>query len=91
VAAGRGLTYDLCMITRICPHCLVTSHFNYRWSGDVFDEDDGGRLAFTAFAWQCDNCQVPVCGVYGEDAEAGEETVWPAVVVRPTYPTYQTP
>jgi hypothetical protein len=82
------------MPTRVCPHCHVTSRFSHRWSLDHYNEFDPSDFRapdFTAFAWQCDNCDMPICGVYGPDAEAGEETVWPVTVARKTYPDVPPP
>jgi hypothetical protein len=73
------------MPKRACPHCHVASHFSRRWSAHFPSDDDwdGG----TVFADQCDNCDLPVCGAYGPDADSEDDvTVWPALVVRPEYP-----
>jgi hypothetical protein len=73
------------MLTLVCPHCNVASHFTPKWSEPQYDDPRDEVESYTAFAWLCDNCKMPVCGVYPEGAEEGDETVWPIVGGRIDY------
>lgn len=75
------------MATRTCPHCGIPSHFTfkgkYEYSENPYDETE----SFTAILEQCDNCGMPICGVYSPDAQDDDEvTIWPVVVARMDYP-----
>jgi uncharacterized protein DUF4145 len=75
------------MVARTCPHYGVPSHFTfqgkYEYSENPYDETE----SFTAILEQCDNCGMPICGVYGPDAQDDDEvTIWPVVVGRMDYP-----
>jgi hypothetical protein len=72
-------------MTRTCPHCGVASHFTIPWSGSYYEHGDRVE-AFTRFIATCDHCGMPICGVYGPDAEEGEEMVWPLEVIYAPYP-----
>jgi hypothetical protein len=70
-------------MVRLCPHCNVMARFTTEWTGNY---SMNGADSFTSFVATCDNCDMPICGVFGLDAEDGEETVWPGVVARKEYP-----
>jgi Domain of unknown function (DUF4145) len=74
------------MVTLVCPHCRVAAHFSPKWSEPQYDDPYVQVESYTAFARLCDNCKMPVCGVYPEGADEGDETVWPIVVARVDYP-----
>jgi hypothetical protein len=75
------------MPTRTCPHCHVSSRFTRQQSSPYYENVSDQVEAFTAFFEQCDNCGMPLCGIYGPDAEdEGDEVVWPLVAGRIEYP-----
>jgi Domain of unknown function (DUF4145) len=74
------------MLTRTCPHCHVASHFAIRYTSEYYDNESDQVESFTVFLGQCDNCGMPICGVYGPDAEEGDEVLWPLMVGRIEYP-----
>jgi hypothetical protein len=74
----------------VCPHCHVASHFTQKWHGGIYadsSEEFGQLEVFTAFAWQCDNCQMPVCGIYdGKPIDETDLTIWPEATFQKDYP-----
>jgi hypothetical protein len=69
-------------MTRVCPHCNVSSHFT-RWWNDRLEWGDQG-VDIVRFCEVCDNCEMPVCGTYLPDDEP--PLVWPIAVMRKSYP-----
>lgn len=71
-------------MTRVCPHCNVSSHFTRVWN-DQLDFGDYGDV-FVRFCEVCDNCDQPVCGTYQDDGGNDSPLVWPVAVTRKSYP-----
>jgi len=74
------------MVAFVCPHCHVAAHFTHKWSERQYGDADAEVETLTAFAWLCDNCLEPVCGVFPEGGREGDETVWPETIHRKDYP-----
>jgi Domain of unknown function (DUF4145) len=70
-------------MTRVCPHCNVSSHFTTMWS-DNWDEFSDPDEQLMRFCEVCDNCNKPICGIYA--AADDRPLVWPSVVTRKSYP-----
>lgn len=74
-------------MTRVCPHCNVSSHFAKVWGDYVDDEFSDPDDALLRFCEVCDNCYKPVCGIYAAGGTIYDPPlVWPVVVTRKSYP-----
>lgn len=79
-------------MTRICPHCNVSSHFTGVWDDRLDEHGDPGD-ALVRFCEVCDNCDRPVCGAYLDCYGIDDgyfiddsPSVWPVAVVHKSYP-----
>jgi Domain of unknown function (DUF4145) len=69
------------MPPRTCPHCNVVSNFETFGSSNWKARYGVGGNDHTAFAEQCQNCGMPVCG----STAYGGYSVWPEVIRLKVY------
>jgi hypothetical protein len=74
------------MVALVCPHCRVTANFSPKWLEPQYENEYSEVQVWTTFAWLCDHCKMPVCGVYDDAIDIDDVTLWPIVVARADYP-----